>query len=559
MTGRVVARSTVFLAVLGAGACVDNPVDPADRYPGPVEPCEVSTDAGDDDSDLGGRGDTRPDPFETEPPAFWLPGPYWTWNTTPSASCSEDPTIPYVATEIIMHEDGTTEEFEHRDVKMYMTYPTETEPTITGDGSVADGKFPVIVFAHANNDRTCNIFRGYWSLHDHWASWGFVVVAIDGTDLNCKRGSKQNLDLRSDGQIAAIEALRELNENEDSRFFGHLDMDKVILAGHSRGGGASLYSQTRYPESLGVIDLQGVAATAWGYGRDPLPPFPVISFTAGEDVDLNYPYVEPTEDVLGGEYTWVNVTGGTHAHTADGAPVEPDDHPLISREQQHNVTEYYSTAFLARHAGVPTEIGGERKFFDSVDDILFSHVGSTVAREQLTPLGVFVRWRTIAPALWVDDFDSPLDGNDPARNLLDGSNESSNLTRSEEVPTYSPDEAPSYAYSYSYSRLLEASGTGEFTMQLAPEGGAIDLSAFSTLQFRVKGPDKGDIGRLRVAFSNGDELSIDDYRSPVPLEDRFDQVVIPLSDFATDVTAVTFVRLEVSSGALFVDDLRFVE
>ena len=333
MMKRLLLVSSV-VALLG---CVDNPVDPTARYRGPLDPCSVEIDGSTAGWSEPGFGPDHHDPFESSPPRFELPGPYGAWNTSPAPRCQDDPTIPFVGTERITHKNGRTEEVEHRDVRMYITYPTASVPTVTGDGRVAEGAFPVIIFAHANHDRQCNIYRGYYSLHDHWATWGFVVVALDQTALNCRPGSRQNVQLRADGQVAAVEALRALNQDVESRFYGKLDLSKVIFAGHSRGGGASFIAQRAYPAGIGVIDLQGIDVTAFGFGDATLPAVPVIGFTAGEDVDLNYPHCEPTEDQLGGEYTWVNINGGIHAYTADSSPLEFDDHPLIGRGQQHRL------------------------------------------------------------------------------------------------------------------------------------------------------------------------------------------------------------------------------
>ncbi len=537
-------------ALLWCG-CVNTPVDPTDRYVGNVEPCEVVYDGSHAEYDGTGLPADHPDAYATDPPSFWLPGPYPTWNTTPATQCGMDPTIPFVATETI-EKNGEVEEFDHENVRMYMTYPARSVPTVTGDGRVADGRFPVIVWAHANNDRQCNIYRGYYSLHDHWASWGYVVVAIDGTDLNCKRGTKQNLQLRSESQLAAIERLRELDADPDSIFHGRLDMDRVILAGHSRGAGASILSQREYDDSVAIMFFQGVDTTAFGFGSAPVPDVPFIGFTAGEDVDLNYPHVEPTEDQLSGEYTWVNVTGGTHAYTADGAPDEPDDQPLISREQQHDIQEYFSTAFLARVVGVPIGTGGTFARLDAADRVLFSHEGTRVVADEISPLAVFHRWLSPADALWVDDFDSNIADNPTDLNLLGGGNRAEGFAAAAEVATYKPEENPrTGAYGKAWSLRLE--GAGVYTTGIEGE----DVSTYDHLVFRVKGPDKGDPSSLAVTLDGSDPVDIDDFRGPVDLENRMDQVVIPLAEFDVDLTEVDELQLETSDGTIFIDDIRF--
>lgn len=540
--------------------CPDNPPDPTTRYAGSLDPCSVTY-----DGDAPGV-ELRDLPVDDDGvPKLWEPGPYPTWNTAPDSWCRWSPTIDFVGTEQVEQPDGEVVDVEHRNVAMYMTYPARSEPTITGDGRVADGEFPVVVFAHANHDRRCDIHEGYWSLHDHWASWGFVVAAVDGTALNCSPGTRQNIRLRSQGQLAALDALRDLNENPDSPFAGHLDLDRIIFAGHSRGGGAALLSQRAYPQSLGVIDLQGIDLTAFGFGRAPLPDVPVLGMTAGHDVDLNFPVVEPTEDQLSGEYTWVNINGGIHAYTADGSPLEFDDHPGIGREQQHDIIELYTTALLGRLAGLPVRGDDYRTFLPVTWDTLYSTRGARTVVSSISPTGVFQRWREDTRAVWIDDFDSPIDDQDPQTNLRGGENRSRGLQRSEEVATYRPDETPGAGpFSKAWSRLLAADSPGTFTAFLAADEAPVDVIVTPELMFRVRGPDQGEraVTSVELVTKSGNAtVALADHRGPVELENRFAQVVIEPEAWGGDVDLerVVAVRLHVEGGALFVDDLRFTE
>lgn len=149
-------------------------------------------------------------------------GPFVPWNSNPSEECPSNPTI-------------RSGEFSGKE--LYITYPAVDEPLETGVVTVPQGKLPVVVFTHANNFY-CTAFELYKNLHNHWASWGFVVVSVDSTDANCRRTSKENLELRSDAQIAA---LQEVLSWTDDGFQGlTIDEDFVFFSGHSRGGGATL-------------------------------------------------------------------------------------------------------------------------------------------------------------------------------------------------------------------------------------------------------------------------------------------------------------------------------
>lgn len=505
-------------------SCGDDETPPRE-YPGPIAPCEVS-------QTLAVEPQLNPWP---EQGAYHLPGPFPVWNTAPNSACRQNPTIS---------------EGEFQNKELYITYPTATNPTESGSSQFAKGKFPVIVFAHANNDSVCNIFEKYFSLHEHWASHGFVVVAVDGTDTNCQPGNTENLRLRSDSQVAAWEELKRLNDDPSSLFFGRIDIDKIIYAGHSRGGGAALLSATKTPEVRGVIDLQGVDLTAFGYGSAVLPDFPVLGITAGKDVDLNYPHCEPTEDMLGGAYTWVNINGGIHAYTADTVPIEPDDEPAISRQEQHDVTEYFTTAFLHQVAGLNTPWPAE-----TAAQTLYSHQGSQrVTSDELSSLGVFARWRSDASYLDIDDFD----GRDPSTNLL-GASVLAPPTATERA-TYQPETNPTTGmYGKSWSLRLEAIQNEPYVTSLMVDDAPTTVPGGSALECRIKGPEEGAIGELQVVLELADqELTFNalDFVGPTELSNRFQQVHIPLN--LAGPIQIKSIRLISTSGTTFVDDLRFV-
>jgi hypothetical protein len=485
------------------------------------------------------------------PPRYWEPGPYFSWNTRPKAECADNPTIDLVARE--------------QDVDMYVTYPTVADPTENGDGSVAPGRWPVIVFAHANNDSVCDIFERYYSLHDHWATWGYIVVAIDGTATNCQQGTRLNIEDRSDGQLRALEALERLDANPSSRFHSRIDLTRIVFAGHSRGGGSSLWSAELFGRASAIIDLQGIDLTAFGFGADPIVPIPVLGMTAGEDVDVNYPGVEPTEDQLSGPYTWVNINGAIHAHTADTVPIEPDDVPLISRQAQHDIIEYFTTAFLARHIGVGNgETPAVFRPLAEADPVLYSFQGAKTVNEELSDLGVHVRWNRRPAALLIDTFDGPRTGS-ASTNLLGGDNVDEGELASSEVPTYQPDTAvPSPMYAKAMSRLLVGGATsGAFRTYLASDRSPVEVGAGARLLARVKGLDAGNGAAL--AFSVEVEGSMATgtvdgalFIGPETLSNRFTQLDIPLSELTTDsaITSVRSVAFYVTGGSIFVDDLR---
>lgn len=538
-----------------SGACSNDADDnPDNRYKGSIKPCDVELSLGNNATNTLTRATASDwEPRTLENSEFWKPGPHPTWNTNPGQDCPQNPTIPAVG--------------EEKNVQLYITYPAQSEPTKTGNGDVATGTWPIIVFAHANHDGQCDIFRRYFSLHDHWASWGYVVVAVDGTATNCNRGTRENVELRRDGQLLALDVLQQLNNDPESRFHERLDLDNVVMAGHSRGGGASLLSaqQSQY-NVRAVIDLQGIDLTAFGFGSAPiLPDTPVLGITAGKDVDLDYPHVEPTEDQLAGPYTWVDIIGAIHAYTADTVPVEPDDKPEISRAIQHDITEFFTTAFLAAYVGVSTSPDSTHiQLAPAATSIVTSRQGATIVHDNLSKLGAYTRWNTRQGTL-IDDFSRATKPLTSPENALGGLNVCENFARCQDAYTYKPDEeSPRPHYQKASSRLLVTlpNQSGIFTTHLGDAQNPLQRSTSQTqLLARVKGPDTGAPAQFDVIL-NTDEGTFrvpgNQHIGPIPLSNRFTQLVIPFTAFENipEILKLHSISFELQSGALFVDDLR---
>lgn len=530
-------RAASLSLMLALCACTDDEV--------PIfDPCEVSV-AQSATLELNKAG---LDALERQ--EYWRQGPYFTWNTAPAAECRDNP-----KTSAQSIAPGT---------ELRITYPAANQSAISGHSNIAPGSWPMIVFSHANNDSVCNIFERYQSLHEHWASWGFVVVSVNDTESNCQRGNRQNIIDRSQRQLAAIDALKALNDDPQSVFFKAIDTSKVVLAGHSRGGGASLVSwqnHTPQDEIKAIIDLQGIDMTSFGFGSPPIT-VPVMGISASRDVDLDYPYVEPTEEQLKAPYSWVTIYGGIHAYTADTVPIEPDDTPKIPQQVQHDITEYMTTAFLAHHVGLGRAQDETRVEAGSAASLLYTHQGAQVVQARLSSLGIATRWNTFDDAQrLIDDFEGPRSDKDPALNLLGGQNLCEDLLQCDEVSTYEPDKVtPSAMYAKAYSRRLKAPQTpmraGQFTMTLpSPSEPLTDTALF---QARVKAHDDNPHADFLIHLhTEGGVKSVKgaDHIGPAPLSNRYTQLVIPLSDLKGQ--RLTKITVELVSGGLFVDDPRY--
>jgi hypothetical protein len=73
----------------------------------------------------------------------------------------------------------------------------------------------------------------YGELLDHFASWGFVVIASTST----MTGTGEEM-------LEGVEWLIDENSREESIFLGKLDIDNIGATGHSQGGGGTINAGT---------------------------------------------------------------------------------------------------------------------------------------------------------------------------------------------------------------------------------------------------------------------------------------------------------------------------
>ncbi len=534
MTPRHAPARSIHLALALACLSACGPAETTEPDPDPQNLCEVSWDA--EAGSYAARG-------EASRSELWEPGPHHVWTSSPADACADHPTF---------EDEGGAE------IAMHVHFPANGDPLAGEGASAAAGPWPVVVFIHSNLDRkeedgSCvPIFERYRSLHAHWASWGYVVASVDNTAQNCRRDS-DNLYERSQLQLDAVAALEAMNADPEDRLFGRVDTGKLVFAGHSRGGGSSLlsYNAADYPVA-GVIGLQPLSMSGFG---SPRVDAPYIGFTAGEDVDLNYPHVEVTEEVLDGAYTMVTINGGIHAWTADTIPQEPDDEPLITQREQHDVTQHFTTAFLASVIGLSD--GSASPDFAPLDmsDVLYGHGGAeALEANEVSALGAATRWRAPGEdATLIDDFDRA----DPSTNALGGANEVVSMEAAEEVFTFKPDEdSPSAGHRRATSlRMTPPSGQAG-VWRTSFEG--IEGVTGATLQARVKGADGATAPSFVVTLRgvDGGEQRVGvgaEHIGPRPLTNRYTQLVVPIT-----LDEVGEVELEVEGGALFIDALRVV-
>ncbi len=106
-----------------------------------------------------------------------------------------------------------------------------------------EGPFPLVLIVHGNHLAQNYSDPGYAYLGELLGSRGYIMASVDqnflnGTYTDIPKGLGNENDARGWLLLKHLEAWQGWNEQEDSPFFRKVDMDRIALIGHSRGGEA---------------------------------------------------------------------------------------------------------------------------------------------------------------------------------------------------------------------------------------------------------------------------------------------------------------------------------
>lgn len=137
-----------------------------------------------------------------------------------------------------------------------------------------DGKFPLVLLVHGNHNMVDYSDDGYAYLGELLASKGYIAVSVDQNYLNSSLvgGIIQDNAARAWLMLEHLQLWREWNETENHPFYENVNMEKIALIGHSRGGEAvataTLLNQlSHYPDNANIrfdynFDIESVVAIA---------------------------------------------------------------------------------------------------------------------------------------------------------------------------------------------------------------------------------------------------------------------------------------------------------
>ncbi|MCP4679515.1 MAG: hypothetical protein GY854_29300 [Deltaproteobacteria bacterium] len=148
-------------------------------------------------------------------------------------------------------------------------YPAVSAGVETDVSTVAPS-YPVVVIMHGMHTSADPSYLGYNYLLDHLASHGFIAVSIDCNDINDMNGMQ---DTRAHAILEHLSLLNTQNITP-GLFFGKIDMTRIGIMGHSRGGDGVVQAEVLNQSLALGYDIKAVVTLAptdfSGTGPSPL-------------------------------------------------------------------------------------------------------------------------------------------------------------------------------------------------------------------------------------------------------------------------------------------------
>ncbi len=172
-----------------------------------------------------------------------------------------------------------------------------------------DGPFPLVLIVHGNHAMVDPSDLGYAYLGQHLASHGMIAVSVDENFLNGHAFADPDMaemPLRAWLLLKHLESWRTWNGSPGNPFYSRVDLDRVALIGHSRGGEAVAHAAEMNVRPIGRVGtvsrakefgfgIRGVVAIAPCDNRFKPAGRPLslrnadyLLLAAGHDADMNY-------------------------------------------------------------------------------------------------------------------------------------------------------------------------------------------------------------------------------------------------------------------------------
>ncbi|MBK8905293.1 MAG: hypothetical protein IPM53_29190 [Anaerolineaceae bacterium] len=131
-----------------------------------------------------------------------------------------------------------------------------------------DGPFPLVLIVHGNHSMAHFSDAGYAYLGEHLASRGLIAVSVDENFLNgymLADGGGQDMPLRGWLLLQHLQQWRTWNETPGTPFYQQVDLTRVALIGHSRGGEAVTHAAVLNTRLYPPV-TEAASADTFGFG-----------------------------------------------------------------------------------------------------------------------------------------------------------------------------------------------------------------------------------------------------------------------------------------------------
>ncbi len=468
-----------------------------------------------------------------------------------------------------------------------------------------EGPFPLVLIVHGNHTATSPSYPGYDYLLDSLASHCMIAVSVEEDFLNGQISGE--IDARGVVLLRHLQLWREWNLTPGNRFFGKVDMNKIGLAGHSRGGEAIvaahlLNTRDHRPadplQNFG-FNIKALFAIAPVDGQFEGGEITLPSGTdyycmhGSHDGDIAffeglrmynraYDVNIPTSNTKG----FVFVYGANHGQWNSTwercceQGLDPLPFPLISSNDQKQIGKAYMSAFF------------QMSLQGNVD---FKHFLNGDATFASLPVGVTRVFEYQDPnRTFINHYEE--DTNPATASLMDARNLATSTFVIHNNPTFRQEQGPDFLWDETHGLLLkwEGSSNPEYRVNVADRLNALpDLRylAFHAAQtheeprrFNDPAANQDFSVQLQFGATAGPEVKVSSYallRYPAltgPWFDRRDglfkntkksilrTVRIPFVDLRPnpglrlrDVTEIVFKFNQRASGSIAIDEIQFTD
>jgi len=231
-----------------------------------------------------------------------------------------------------------------------------TDSIIVYSPLAGSGLVPAVVF---HRGRGFN-YDDYNDVLSRIAAGGTVTVSVtdsfsfDAPAQAWAANPTDNLTVPQDGMLSASYAMQEelnqlllLNNDPTSAIAGRIDTSSIYFAGHSRGGGATEFLQSRGVSAKGFIYYMPFNLDYFypGTVTAPLPgSTPSIVFAATLDGDLGYASTSALVSDLPSPTQLFTIQGGTHDYIGDFNDFNGAG--TISRQSEHDIIVSTTLTFI---------------------------------------------------------------------------------------------------------------------------------------------------------------------------------------------------------------------